>query len=92
MFTNFSLMYGDAVGDTWNDLSGADYVIGNVYCYLWCGFAICVINNVFIVIVEDGYIRSKFHQGNQWLKEMDEGSNSSSLDSGSFPAQDWINQ
>lgn len=54
-------MHGDAVGDTWNDMSGAEYVIGNIYCYIWISFAICVINNVFIVIIEDGYVRSKYY-------------------------------
>jgi len=61
LFTNFALMHGDAVGDTWNDMSGAEYVIGNIYCYIWISFAICVINNVFIVIIEDGYVRSKYY-------------------------------
>ena len=56
MFTNFAMMHGDSLADIWFDMQGIENLIAQVYTYLYITFAICVINNVFIVIIEDGYV------------------------------------
>jgi hypothetical protein len=36
MITLFGLINGDGVFDTFNDLSGVSFFLGNVYCYSFC--------------------------------------------------------
>ena len=37
--------------------------------YFFTILSICVINSTFIVIIEDGYVRSKYFNRNAWLDE-----------------------
>ena len=62
------MMHGDSLADIWADMSGIEYLLANIYLYVYISLAICVINNVFIVVIEDGYVRSKYFDWNHWLK------------------------
>jgi hypothetical protein len=68
MFCLFALMNGDAMFDTFYDLSNIDFILSQIYLYLFVSLSILVIQNVFIVIIEDGYMISKLRNKNDWLK------------------------
>ena len=68
MFSLFALMNGDMVFDTMHDLDTIDVIFAQLYLYSFVALSIMVIQNVFIVIIEDGYIISKFKSRNDWLK------------------------
>ena len=60
-------MNGDMIFDTYNDISTVDYILSQIFLYLFISLSIMVIQNVFIVIIEDGYMISKFRSKNDWL-------------------------
>jgi len=68
MFSLFALMNGDMIFDSYHDLDTIDYILSQVYLYVFVSISIMVIQNVFIVIIEDGYMISKFRNKNDWLK------------------------
>ena len=56
MFTLFALMNGDMIWDTYADISSWQYLLGQLYLYAFVFFSICVMMNVFIIIIEEGYV------------------------------------
>ena len=68
MFSLFSLMNGDMIFDAYHDLDTIDFILSQVYLYSFIMLSIMVIHNVFIVIIEDGYMIAKFRDRNDWLK------------------------
>jgi hypothetical protein len=68
MFSLFALMNGDMVFDTVQDLDTIDIIFSQLYLYIFISVSIMVIHNVFIVIIEDGYLMSKYRNRNDWLK------------------------
>ena len=63
------MMHGDSLADIWTDTSDISFLIGQLYMYFFTILSICVINSTFIVIIEDGYVRSKYFNKNSWLDE-----------------------
>ena len=74
MFTLFAIMFGDMIWDTYNDVSFARYLICQLYLYTFVFFAVCVIQNVFLVVIEDGYLTTKYAvtSDNLWTTGPDE--------------------
>ena len=68
-FTLFSMMNGDSLTDVHNDISYTNFLIGNLYVYFFAFVSISVIQNVFITIVEDGYLSIKYKSSYDWLSK-----------------------
>lgn len=68
LFSLFALMNGDAIFDVGNDLRTINFALAQLYLYFFISFSILVILNVFIIIIEDGYIISKYRPTNYWAK------------------------
>jgi hypothetical protein len=70
LITLYTLMHGDAMFDVFIDLTLVDYIWSQVYLYLYVTATIIVILNIFIVIIEDGYVVSRTMNKNDWLKPL----------------------
>ena len=62
MVTLFAVLNGDMVYDTFHDLQIINIVIAQVYLYTFVMLFINVVQNVFITIVEDGFISVKYRE------------------------------
>lgn len=58
--TLYALMFGDMVYDTFYDLSLVHFFYSQVYLYSFVFFSICVINSLFISVIEDAYVTAKY--------------------------------
>lgn len=67
MIILFALAQGDSVLDTFRDLSGFYFFLGQVYLYLFCIMFIVVVLNIFIAIIEEAYIISKMQNKTHWV-------------------------
>ena len=68
MFSLFALMHGDMIYDTGYDLGPISFALSQIYLYVFISFAILVILNVFVIIIEDGYLIAKYKRVNDWTK------------------------
>ena len=53
-------MNGDIVSNTFVDLKGIHYLLGQVYLYSFVFFSICVIQSLFVSVIEDAYVSAKY--------------------------------
>lgn len=60
MVTLFAVLNGDMVYDTFHDLSFINVVLAQIYMYSFVLLFINVVQNVFITIIEDGFIAVKY--------------------------------
>jgi hypothetical protein len=67
MLILFSLAQGDSVFDTFKDLSGISFFLGQIYLYLFCIIFIVVVLNIFIAIIEEAYITTKMQNKTHWV-------------------------
>ena len=67
MFTLFALMNGDSITEVYHDISYWKFLLANFYCYFFVFISACVIQNVFIIIIEDGYLTIKYKESYDWL-------------------------
>ena len=58
--TLYSLMNGDMVYDTFSDLRATNYLFGQIYLYTFIFFSICVIQSLFISVIEDAHLTAKY--------------------------------
>ena len=68
MFTLFAVMNGDMIWDAWHDIDTINFLLAQLFLYSFILFSICVVFNVFIVIIEDGYIMQKFFARTDWVR------------------------
>lgn len=68
MFSLFAVMNGDMIFDAWHDIDTVDFLLAQLYLYTFIFFAILVVLNTFIVIIEDGYVMQKFFARTDWVK------------------------
>lgn len=66
-FTLFALMHGDMMWDTYSDMTQVDLVNAQLYLYSYIFVAVCVIANVFTIIVEEGFMQQKHDTDYSWL-------------------------
>jgi hypothetical protein len=67
MMILFALAQGDSVYDSFKDLSGVYFFLGQVYLYMFCIMFIVVVLNIFIAIIEEAYITSKMESKTHWV-------------------------
>lgn len=63
----FAILTGDMVFDTYKDLSSIRFLAGQLYVYCWCFVSIDIFNNVFTIIVEEGFMSCKYDSNTDWL-------------------------
>ena len=59
LITLYALMSGDMVYDTFQDLTGVHYLLSQLYLYSFVFFSICVIQSLFISVIQDGYVTAQ---------------------------------
>jgi hypothetical protein len=69
MFTLFSVMNGDQISDVYAQVTFSQFMIGNIYMYSFVFISICVVQNVFITIITDGYMSIKYRSNYDWLEK-----------------------
>lgn len=68
-YTLFSLMHGDMIWDTYNDLIQIDNMLAQLYLYSWIFISVCVIANIFTIIIEEGFMKQKYDNNYAWLHQ-----------------------
>lgn len=58
--TLYALMFGDMVYDTFYDLSLTHFMYSKIYLFSFVFFSVCVINSLFISVIEDAYVSAKY--------------------------------
>lgn len=58
--TLYALMFGDMVYDTFYDLSFTHFFYSKIYLFTFIFFSVCVLNSLFISVVEDAYVSAKY--------------------------------
>lgn len=69
LFTLFAVMNGDMIFDTYYDLSTIHFIFSIFYIYSFIFIAICVIQNVFVILIEEGFMKSKYAGKHGWVEE-----------------------
>ena len=63
----FSLQTGDAIQDFYNTTVIVRFFATNVFFLMYIFLAICLMQNIFMVIVEDSYLAVKYSKSTDWL-------------------------
>lgn len=71
-YTLFSMMNGDSILSTFIGTTKSYLMLGQVFCYVFTFLAICVVQNMNLVIVEDSYLNVKYKSNFDWLTGEDE--------------------
>jgi len=71
-FTLQALMYGDSVFDIWFVTFNWTFLIAEIFNYAFLFVVILVIQNTFVIIIGDGYVKSKYYHKNDWVKANDQ--------------------
>ena len=58
-YTLFALMHGDMIWDTYNDMIQINSIVAQIYLYSYIFVSICVIANIFTIIIEEGFMKQK---------------------------------
>jgi hypothetical protein len=66
-YTLFALMHGDMIFDTYNDLIQINNLLAQLYLYSYIFVSICVIANIFTIIIEEGFMKQKYDNDYTWL-------------------------
>ena len=56
-------MNGDMIYDTFYDTGITHYILSQVYLYTFLFFSICVLQSIFISVIEDAYVQAKYRKG-----------------------------
>lgn len=62
-------MHGDMIWDTYNDLIQIDNMLAQLYLYSYIFISICVIANIFTIIIEEGFMKQKYDNNYSWLHQ-----------------------
>lgn len=71
-YTLFSMMNGDSILGTFIGTTKTHMIAGQLFCYTFTFLAICVVQNMNLVIVEDSYLNVKYRSNFDWLTGEDE--------------------
>ena len=66
-YTLFALMHGDMIWDTYNDMIQISSFSAQLYLYSYIFISICVIANIFTIIIEEGFMKQKYDSDYSWL-------------------------
>ena len=68
-YTFFSMMNGDSILITFANTTRKNWILGQLMTYSFVFMAICVFQNMNLVVVEDSYLNVKYKTGYSWLTE-----------------------
>ena len=66
--------------DMWAGMASCNFIYGQLFGYLWIFFAVSIVQNIFMVIVEDSYISIKYAKNFEWLQSGEKHDNSAPHD------------
>jgi len=66
-FTLFSIMHGDMIWATYMDMVQVNSIQAQLYLYTYIFVSICVIANIFTIIIEEGFMKQKYDNDYTWL-------------------------
>eukprot|EP00347_Sterkiella_histriomuscorum_P022333 403330850 len=64
----YSMINGDELQDSFRDLAAVDLLLGLFFAYTYVFVGYAVIVNMFIAIIEDGFLSTKYKSRFAWLK------------------------
>ena len=67
MYSLFSVMNGDSVGDVFTGTSMTRLMLGQCYTYCFTILGMCVLQNLNMICVEDSYLTAKYASNFDWL-------------------------
>lgn len=70
VFSLDALLFGDSVFDKWYQTVKVIHLLAQIFNYVFMLVAILVIMNVFLIIIGDGYVKSKYYHKNHWVKSI----------------------
>lgn len=53
------MMYGDCLRDVYTKVSYGRYLAATLFCYSFVFFAICVVQNIFIIVMQESYFQAR---------------------------------
>ena len=66
-YTLFAMMHGDMIWATYADMMQVHYVYAQLYITSYLFVSICVIANIFTIIIEEGFMRQKYDSDYSWI-------------------------
>jgi len=66
-----ALQYTESVYDIFYNIFKLDWLLSQIYTYAFLFLVIIIIQNVFLIIIGDGYVKSKYFHKNNWIKAGD---------------------
>lgn len=81
-YTMFSVQAGDALYDTFTSIKEANFWFAQLFMYLFIFFVVSIVQNIFMVIVEDAYISIKYAKNFDWLNNRERGEGEGGDDDG----------
>lgn len=76
LFALFSMMNGDLIYDSYKDITYYKLILGAIFCYVYIFLSIAyyfpiyifsVIQNIFVILIEEGYMTVKYEGTYEWL-------------------------
>jgi hypothetical protein len=68
-YTLFALMQGDSIFDTYREITPHNFLIGTIFMFMEMFFAISFVQNIFLILVGDGYLTVKYRKKSDWLNK-----------------------
>jgi hypothetical protein len=65
----WALWYSDEVQNVYHELTQVNFLLGTLFCYCWAFFVANIIHNVFLAMVEDGYVHQSRVSSFDWLND-----------------------
>jgi hypothetical protein len=75
MYTLFSLQNGDSVFDIFYEVQQNQFLAASIFMYVFIFISTSIIANVFVVMVGDAYVKSKYYHKNDWIRLTDDHGN-----------------
>ena len=63
----FAIFLGDSIYDIMSDITERSNFFGQVYGYLYTVLFIIVVMNVFVAIIQEGFMKTKFESKSYWI-------------------------
>ena len=63
----FAIMLGDSIYDIMSDIIDRSNFFGQIYGYLFTVLFIIVVMNVFVAIIQEGFMKTKFQNKSYWI-------------------------
>ena len=69
MFTLFAMMNGDSLYDIFYDISVFRFLLAQLFMYVFIFCGIVIVQNVFLIMIEHGFLGIKYAKSYQWLQD-----------------------